>query len=174
MTSSGWSNPSKIAISGGSNGGCLVGVTMNQSGQHFACGVADVGVLDLLRFHLFTIGHAWIPDFGDPDDATDFQALLKYSPYHNIQGDGYKYPSFLAVTSDHDDRVVPLHSFKFVARMQQIGGKHTSSFLLLRHQLNTGHGAGRPTMKIIEAAAEKLAFCMQSTNTVPCSFVAVT
>lgn len=138
-------------------------------------------VLDLLRYHLFTIGYAWKSDYGDPDVKEDFEFIYKWSPYHNVRdGTTFQYPAIYCETSDHDDRVysslppsvrtltdfsVPLHSFKFVAALQHAAGKTNRAPLLLRHHLKAGHGAGKPTQKVIEEASERFAFMMNATGT---------
>lgn len=149
-----------------------------KSGMHRDfCTLMGFRVLDLLRYHLFTIGYAWKPDYGDPDVKEDFEFIYKWSPYHNVRdGKSYQYPAILCETSDHDDRVytsslftlltfsVPLHSFKFIAALQHAAGKTNNAPLLLRHHLKAGHGAGKPTKKIIEEASERFAFMMVSTG----------
>ena len=121
LAASGWSRPDRIAINGGSNGGLLVGACLTQHPELFGAGVAEVGVLDMLRFHKFTIGWAWTSDFGDPDDPEQYRWLRAYSPLHNVQA-GRHYPPTLLLTGDHDDRVVPGHSFKFAAALQAAQG----------------------------------------------------
>jgi prolyl oligopeptidase len=145
----------KLAIHGGSNGGLLVGAAMTQRPDLFAAAVPSVGVMDMLRFHKFTIGWAWTTDYGSADNADDFKALYAYSPYHNLKP-GTRYPATLVTTADHDDRVVPAHSFKFAARLQecQTGDKP----VLIRIETKAGHGAGKPTSKAIEDQADILAF----------------
>ncbi|MDQ2688357.1 MAG: prolyl oligopeptidase family serine peptidase, partial [Armatimonadota bacterium] len=145
----------KLAIGGGSNGGLLVGACLTQRPELFGAAVPEVGVLDMLRFHKFTIGWGWVSDFGSPDDPDEFRALLAYSPLHNIKP-GTHYPPTLITTSDHDDRVVPAHSFKFAAALQAAQGSDAP--ILIRIETQAGHGAGKPTAKIIEAIADKWAF----------------
>jgi len=149
--------PSKLAIQGGSNGGLLVCVCANQAPELFGAVVSQVGVLDIHRFHLFTIGHAWKSDFGDPTVKEDFEVLTKYSAQHNIKEQ--KYPAMLLLTADHDDRVVPLHSFKFIAEAQHKAGRfENQNPLLIKVDTKAGHGAGKPTAKIIEEGAHVYAF----------------
>jgi prolyl oligopeptidase len=148
----------KLAIGGGSNGGLLVGACMTQRPDLFGAALPAVGVMDMLRFQKFTIGWAWTSDYGSSDNADDFQALYKYSPLHNIKP-GTAYPPTLVTTADHDDRVVPAHSFKFAATMQeaQVG----SQPILIRIETKAGHGAGKPTAKIIEEIADKWGFLVK-------------
>jgi prolyl oligopeptidase len=148
-------SPAKLAVNGGSNGGLLVGAVVNQRPDLFGAAVPAVGVMDMLRFHKFTIGWAWISDYGSSDDAEQFKALLAYSPLHNIQS-GKKYPPVLVLTADHDDRVVPAHSFKYAAALQ--AANTGAAPKLVRIETNAGHGAGKPTSKIIEERADMLAF----------------
>jgi prolyl oligopeptidase len=145
----------KLAIQGGSNGGLLVGACLTQRPDLFAACLPAVGVMDMLRFHQFTAGRFWVDDYGSADDPEEFQALLKYSPYHNLEG-GVQYPATLITTADTDDRVVPGHSFKFAAMIQacQSGTNPT----LIRIETRAGHGAGKPTAKIIEEVADQWAF----------------
>ena len=117
--------------------------------------IVRVGVLDLLRYHLFTVGHFWIPEYGNPNDPDDLAVLKGISPYHNIQKD-VDYPSTLILTGDHDDRVVPMHSYKYTAALQQ--AQAGDSPILLRIEPQTGHGAGMPVAKEIEVTAAILAF----------------
>lgn len=151
-----YTKPSKLAIAGGSNGGLLVGACMTQRPELFGAALPAVGVLDLLRFDQFTIGWAWRSDYGDPANEADFKALLAYSPYHNLKP-GTKYPATLVTTSDHDDRVVPAHSFKFAARLQASQAPEGAP-TLIRIETKAGHGAGKPTAKIIEEQADIYAF----------------
>ncbi len=148
----------KLAIGGGSNGGLLVGACLTQRPDLFGAALPAVGVLDRLRFHKCTIGHAWIDDYGSSDDAAEFKALYKYSPLHAIKP-GTCYPPTLITTADHDDRVVPAHSFKFAATLQ--AAQSCANPILIRIETKAGHGAGKPTAKIIEEAADKWAFLVQ-------------
>jgi prolyl oligopeptidase len=145
----------KLAISGGSNGGLLVGACVTQRPDLFGAALPAVGVMDMLRFHKFTIGWAWTSDYGSPDNSEEFKSLYAYSPLHNIKP-GVKYPPTLITTADHDDRVVPAHSFKFAATLQaaQSGAAPT----LIRIETKAGHGAGKPTSKIIEEISDSWGF----------------
>ena len=145
----------RLAIYGGSNGGLLVGAVLNQRPDLFGAAMPAVGVMDMLRFQKFTIGHAWVGEYGSSDNAKDFPVLYRYSPLHNIKRGGH-YPAVLITTSDHDDRVVPGHSFKYAATLQaaQAGSKP----VLIRIETRAGHGAGKPTTKIIDEYADRLAF----------------
>jgi len=159
---------SKLAIMGGSNGGLLVGACINQRPELFAAAISQVGVMDMLRFHKFTIGHAWCSDFGNPEaDEGQFKTLLAYSPVHNV-GNADRYPATLLTTGDHDDRVVPLHSYKYIAAVQEkIGTKPTQEMpLLIRIDTKSGHGAGKPTSKIIEEISENYTFIAENTSAV--------
>jgi prolyl oligopeptidase len=156
LVDEGWTTTPQLAIQGGSNGGLLVGACLTQRPDLFGAGISEVGVLDMLRFHKFTIGWAWTSDFGDPSDPDAFATLHAYSPLHRIRP-GTAYPATLLVTGDHDDRVVPGHSFKFAAALQaQQAG---TAPILLRVETSTGHGAGKPTSKVIDERADVLAFC---------------
>ncbi|AXB77365.1 prolyl oligopeptidase family protein [Novosphingobium sp. P6W] len=150
-----------LAIQGGSNGGLLVGAVVNQRPDLFAAAVAQVGVMDMLRFDRFTAGRYWVDDYGHPDREADFRVLRAYSPYHNIRG-GRAYPAILVTTADTDDRVVPGHSFKYTAALQHadLGGKPR----LIRIETRAGHGSGKPTDKAIEEGADILAFVAQWTG----------
>ncbi|MBL9134325.1 MAG: S9 family peptidase [Verrucomicrobiales bacterium] len=153
-----YTSPAKLAIGGGSNGGLLVGACMTQRPDLFAAALPAVGVMDMLRFHKFTIGWAWTSDYGSSENADEFKALLAYSPYHNLKK-GARYPSTLVTTADHDDRVVPAHSFKFAARLQE---SHTGpNPVLIRIDAKAGHGAGKPTTKLIAEAADRWAFLVR-------------
>jgi prolyl oligopeptidase len=149
----------KLAIQGGSNGGLLVGATLNQNPGLFAAAIPQVGVMDMLRFDKFTIGWAWRSDYGDPTDAADFKAMYAYSPYHNAMP-GTKYPPVLVTTADHDDRVFPAHSFKYTAAMQY--AQAGDAPILIRIQTRGGHGAGLPTTQQIEQQADIYAFLVKS------------
>jgi len=152
-------SPSKLAIIGGSNGGLLVGACVTQRPELFGAAIPMAGVLDMLRYHLFTIGWAWIPEYGSSESIEHFQSLYKYSPLHNLRK-GTSYPPTLIFTADHDDRVVPAHSFKFAATMQESQGG--ASPILIRIETDAGHGAGMPTSKRIDAAADRFAFLVKS------------
>lgn len=144
----------KLAIEGRSNGGLLVGACLTQRPELFGAALPGVGVLDMLRFHKFTIGWAWIDDYGSSDDPEEYRALKAYSPLHNVRPACY--PPTLITTADHDDRVFPAHSFKFAAALQ--AAQTCENPVLIRVETRAGHGAGKPTAKIIEEAADKLAF----------------
>lgn len=149
----------RLAISGGSNGGLLVGACLTQRPELFGACLPAVGVLDMLRFHKFTIGWAWVSDYGSSEDADQFRALYRYSPLHNIK-QGRSYPPTMILTADHDDRVVPAHSFKFGAALQS--AQSGPAPILLRIDRKAGHGAGKPTSKLIEEAADRFAFLFKS------------
>ncbi|MES2463790.1 MAG: prolyl oligopeptidase family serine peptidase [Armatimonadota bacterium] len=150
----------KLAINGGSNGGLLVGAVMEQRPDLFGAAIPEVGVMDMLRFSKFTIGWAWQSDYGSTDNADEFKALYAYSPYHNLKK-GSRYPATLVMTSDHDDRVVPAHSFKFAAALQAAQSPDGPP-TLIRIETKAGHGAGKPVSKWIEEYADKYAFLMKS------------
>ena len=152
-------NPKKLAISGGSNGGLLVGAVLNQRPELFGAALPAVGVMDMLRFQKFTIGWAWTSDYGSSDNAEDFKYLYKYSPLHNIKKGG-RYPAVLITTADHDDRVVPAHSFKYAAALQEAQGGGAP--ILIRIETKAGHGAGKPTAKIIEEQADIFGFLVKN------------
>jgi prolyl oligopeptidase len=144
----------RLATFGGSNGGLLIGATMIQRPDLFGACMPAVGVMDMLRFHKFTVGWGWVPEYGTADDPADFRVLHAYSPYHNLRP--AKYPPTLVTTADHDDRVVPAHSFKFAAALQH--AQQGEAPVLIRIDTRAGHGAGKPTAKQIEEAADRLAF----------------
>jgi prolyl oligopeptidase len=145
----------KLAISGGSNGGLLIGAVLNQRPDLFGAAMPAVGVMDMLRFNKFGFGTQWVGEYGSPEDPKDFPVLRAYSPLHNIRT-GVKYPPVLITTSDHDDRVMPGHSLKYAATLQQ--AQEGSAPILIRIETRAGHGAGKPTTKIIDEWADRLAF----------------
>ena len=154
-----YTSPAKLAIAGGSNGGLLVGAVITQRPELFGAALPAVGVMDMLRFHKFTIGWAWVTDYGSADSAAQFLYLYKYSPLHNIRA-GTRYPATLVTTADHDDRVVPGHSFKFTAALQ--AAQAGSQPVLIEIETKAGHGAGKPTSKLIEEQADRLAFLVRN------------
>ena len=158
LIDNGYTSTAQLAINGGSNGGLLVGAVMTQRPELFAAAVPQVGVLDMLRFHKWTIGWAWVPEYGSSDDPEQFKTLIDYSPLHNMK-EGTEYPSTLITTADHDDRVVPYHSFKFAAALQH--AHQGENPVLIRIESKAGHGAGMPTSKRIEASVDKLVFLMK-------------
>lgn len=157
-----YTNPSKLACQGGSNGGLLIGAVINQRPDLFRVAIPQVGVMDMLRFHKFTIGWNWIADYGSSDNAEEFKALRAYSPLHNIKAQ--KYPATLVTTADHDDRVVPAHSFKYTATLQKMASKENP--VLIRIDTKSGHGASNVT-KQIEATADIDAFIMYNLGVTP-------
>ncbi|MEU4601611.1 prolyl oligopeptidase family serine peptidase [Kribbella sp. NPDC023972] len=164
LRDTGVTTPSQLAIHGRSNGGLLVGAVMTQRPDLFAVALPGVGVLDMLRFHLFTVGAAWTSDFGHPDDPDQFEDLLAYSPLHRVQ-EGTAYPATLVVTGDHDDRVVPLHSHKFIAALQH--AQSSAEPVLTRVEVNTGHGFGKPAAMVASEWADLLAFAAHHVGLVP-------
>jgi prolyl oligopeptidase len=158
LIQNGYTSTPKLAISGGSNGGLLVGACMTQRPELYGACLPAVGVMDMLRFHTFTIGWAWKDDYGSSEDPEQFRAIHAYSPLHNLKP-GTCYPPTLITTADHDDRVVPAHSFKFAAALQEAQGCDNPT--LIRIETRAGHGAGKPTAKIIEEAADKWAFLVK-------------
>ncbi len=162
LIAEGYTSSEKLAIAGGSNGGLLVGACMTQRPELYAVALPAVGVMDMLRFHLFTIGHGWVVEYGSSDNKEQFEYLYKYSPLHNLR-EGVAYPATLVTTADHDDRVVPAHSFKFAATLQHCHAGEAP--VLIRIDTNAGHGAGKPTAKRIEEAADTYAFIFENTNT---------
>ena len=161
-------SPAKLSIGGGSNGGLLVGAAMTQRPDLFAAAIPQVGVLDMLRFHKFTVGWGWVPDYGSSDDAEQFKALVKYSPLHNLKAGGC-YPATMITTADHDDRVVPAHSFKFAAAAQAAQGG--AAPVLIRIDSKAGHGAGKPTAKQIEEVADRWGFLSRALKMTPTEVV---
>ncbi len=154
-----YTRPDKLAIFGGSNGGLLVGAVTNQRPELFGAALPAVGVMDMLRFHRFTAGRFWVDDYGSADDPEEFEALYAYSPYHNVRA-GTDYPAVLVTTADTDDRVVPGHSFKYAAALQEAQGGDAP--VLIRIETRAGHGAGTPTDKAIEAYADRWAFLVDN------------
>lgn len=150
-----YTSPEHLGIYGGSNGGLLVGAVLNQRPDLFGAAIPAVGVMDMLRFHRFTAGRFWVDDYGSAEDPKEFEALYAYSPYHNIEQGG-DYPAVLVTTADTDDRVVPGHSFKYIARLQDYQGGEAP--VLIRIQTRAGHGAGKPTAMVIEEYADMWAF----------------
>ncbi|MCC6231747.1 MAG: S9 family peptidase [Verrucomicrobiales bacterium] len=157
----GYTRPDKLAIGGGSNGGLLVGACLTQRPELYGAALPAVGVMDMLRFHKFTIGWAWTSDYGSSEKPDEFRALYAYSPYHNLKP-GVRYPSTMVTTADHDDRVVPAHSFKFAARLQECHAGPNP--VLIRVDVKAGHGAGKPTAKQIAEAADRWAFLVRELN----------
>ncbi|XP_022133468.1 prolyl endopeptidase-like [Momordica charantia] len=170
LISAGYTRPSKLCIEGGSNGGLLVGACINQRPDLYGCALAHVGVMDMLRFHKFTIGHAWTSDYGCSDNEEEFKWLIKYSPLHNVRrpweqhpDQFVQYPATMLLTADHDDRVVPLHSLKLLATMQYVlctslEKSPQTNPIIGRIECKAGHGAGRPTKKMIDEASDRYAF----------------
>ena len=154
-----YTRSAKLAIQGGSNGGLLVGACMTQRPELFGACLPAVGVMDMLRFHQFTSGRYWVDDYGSSENPEQFRALLAYSPYHNLER-GTQYPATLVTTADTDDRVVPGHSFKFAAALQH--AQAGPAPVLVRIETKAGHGAGTPTSKQIEAAADAWAFLVKN------------
>ena len=152
-----YTNPDKLAMRGGSNGGLLIGAVMTQRPDLFKVAIPQVGVMDMLRYHNFTIGWAWATEYGRSDKEADFKNLIKFSPLHNLKK-GVKYPATLITTADHDDRVVPAHSFKFAATLQ--ADNDGTNPTLIRIETRAGHGAGKPTSKQIEELADIWSFVM--------------
>ncbi|AFY53367.1 prolyl oligopeptidase [Rivularia sp. PCC 7116] len=159
LIDNGYTKSEKLAIAGGSNGGLLVGACMTQRPDLFGAALPAVGVLDMLRFHKFTIGWAWVPEYGSSENPEEFKTLYAYSPLHNLKP-GTAYPATLITTADHDDRVVPAHSFKFAAALQ--AAHDGEAPVLIRIETKAGHGAGKPTAKIIEEVADKWAFLVKT------------
>lgn len=160
LISSGWTSRRKLAIEGASNGGLLVGAAITQRPDLFHAAVVKVGVLDMLRFQKYTIGWAWKSEYGSSDDPEQFRFLLKYSPLHNLHK-GTAYPATLIITGDHDDRVVPAHSFKFAAALQTAQGGPAP--VLIRVETAAGHGGGKPLAKTLRESADELAFLIKET-----------
>jgi len=161
LIKNGYTKPQKLAIQGGSNGGLLVGACLTQRPDLYGACLPAVGVMDMLRFHKFTAGRFWVDDYGSADSPDEFKALLASSPYHSLKP-GTKYPATLVTTADTDDRVVPGHSFKFAARLQECQAGDAPT--LIRIETRAGHGAGKPTAKLIEEAADQWAFLVKNLN----------
>ncbi|HVT18806.1 MAG TPA: prolyl oligopeptidase family serine peptidase [Thermoanaerobaculia bacterium] len=155
LIDNGYTSRARLAIGGESNGGLLAAAALVQRPDLFGAVKIGVGVLDMLRFHKFTVGWGWVSDYGSPDDPQDFKALYAYSPYHNLRP-GTSYPATLITTADHDDRVVPAHSFKFAAALQH--AQAGAAPVLIRIDTRAGHGRGKPTAKLIEQAADEWSF----------------
>lgn len=159
LIESGISNPEKMAIHGRSNGGLLVGACMTQRPELFKVALPGVGVLDMLRYHKFTVGWGWAVEYGSSDNEKDFNYLIKYSPLHNVKK-GVQYPCTMITTADHDDRVVPAHSFKFAATLQENNSEIEPNPIIIRIDTQAGHGAGKPTTKQIDEWTDILTFTM--------------
>jgi prolyl oligopeptidase len=160
LIANGYTKPAKLGISGGSNGGLLVGACMTQRPDLFGATLPSVGVMDMLRFHKFTIGWAWTSDYGSSDNAAEFPYLYAYSPLHHLR-EGVRYPATMITTADHDDRVVPAHSFKFAARLQECQAKDGPP-VLIRIETKAGHGGGTALSKVIDEDADELAFLQKA------------
>ncbi|HEV7588247.1 MAG TPA: prolyl oligopeptidase family serine peptidase [Longimicrobium sp.] len=164
LVSQRYTSPAKLAISGASNGGLLVGAVLNQRPDLFGAALPAVGVMDMLRFNRFTIGWAWVSDYGSPAEPEQFRTLYAYSPLHNIR-QGTRYPAVLITTGDHDDRVVPGHSFKYAATLQR--AQAGDAPVLIRIETRAGHGAGKPTSMQIDEAADRWAFLVKALGFTP-------
>ncbi len=162
LIAQGYTNKEKLAIAGGSNGGLLVGAAMTQRPDLFAVAFPAVGVMDMLRYHKFTVGKGWIPEYGSSEDSTMFPVLRAYSPLHNLKP-GTTYPATMITTADHDDRVVPAHSFKYAAELQ--AAQAGEQPVLIRIETDAGHGAGKPISKSIEEQADMWSFFFYNTGT---------
>lgn len=166
MIKEGWTKPELLTIEGGSNGGLLVGATVNMRPDLFRVAIPRVGVMDMMRYHLFTIGWNWASDYGTADDSAEMaKYLLDYSPVHNIRNDGTPYPAILVTTADHDDRVVPAHSFKYAATLQASNTGDRPK--LIRIDSKAGHGAGKPVSKVIDEYTDIYSFIFQNLGIEP-------
>ena len=160
-----YTSSDKLVISGRSNGGLLVGAVMTQRPDLMKVALPGVGVMDMLRYHQFTVGHGWVPEYGSSEEEEHFRNLLTYSPLHNLK-EGVRYPATLVYTGDHDDRVVPAHSFKFAATLQKNQAGELP--VLIRIETQAGHGAGKPMSKMLDEEADKLAFSFYHTGMANC------
>lgn len=166
MVKEGWTKPEHIVIEGGSNGGLLVGAVTNMRPDLFRVAIPRVGVMDMMRYHLFTIGWNWASDYGTSADSPEMaEYLLAYSPLHNIKNDGTPYPAIMVTTADHDDRVVPAHSFKYAATLQASDTGDAPK--LIRIDSKAGHGAGKPIAKVIDEYADIYSFIFQNLGITP-------
>lgn len=166
MIKEGWTNPDMLVCEGGSNGGLLIGATVNMRPDLFRVAIPRVGVMDMMRYHLFTIGWNWASDYGTSADSPEMAAyLLGYSPLHNIKNDGTRYPSILVTTADHDDRVVPAHSFKYAATLQAADTGDNPK--LIRIDSKAGHGAGKPISKVIDEYTDIYSFIFENLGVTP-------
>ncbi len=166
MINEGWTTPELMTIEGGSNGGLLVGATVNLRPDLFKVAIPRVGVMDMMRYHLFTIGWNWAADYGTADDSPEMaKYLLDYSPVHNISNDGTPYPAILVTTADHDDRVVPAHSFKYAATLQASDTGDAPK--LIRIDSKAGHGAGKPISKVIDEYTDIYSFIYNNLGITP-------
>lgn len=159
-----YTSSQKLAIEGGSNGGLLIGAVVNQRPELFRVALPAVGVMDMLRFQKFTIGWSWVTEYGSSDDSVGFNNIIKYSPYHNLKA-GLKYPAMMVFTSDHDDRVVPAHSFKYIARLQEL--YKGDNPVIIRIETDAGHGFGRSIKKIIDEQTDKWSFMFYNMGITP-------
>lgn len=168
LTSNKYTSPKNLTIRGGSNGGLLMAACLNQRPELYGCVVAAVGVLDMLKFHKFTIGYAWVSDYGSSDNKEDFDNLIRYSPLHNVPTadsvDPTTFPAVILTTADHDDRVVPLHTFKYVSALQHSLGSTVINPLIARIESKAGHGGGKPLTKQINEAADIFSFAAKYTG----------
>jgi prolyl oligopeptidase len=166
LVSQNWTNPSRIAAVGGSNGGLLVGAVTNMRPDLFGVSIPQVGVMDMMRYHLFTIGWNWASDYGTSGDSPEMaNYLLGYSPIHNIADDGREYPAIMVTTADHDDRVVPAHSFKYAARLQANNTGDRPK--LIRIDSKAGHGGGKPVSKVIDEQTDIYSFIFYNMGITP-------
>jgi len=164
LVASGYTSSKKLAIFGGSNGGLLVGAVINQRPELFRVAIPAVGVMDMLRYHKFTIGWAWASEYGSSEKPDQFKYLYKYSPLHNIK-EGLNYPAVLATTADHDDRVFPAHSFKYISALQ--AAYKGENPVLIRIETKVGHGAGSATSKTINLYTDIYSFMLYNMGIKP-------